>query len=337
MTAAKYQRVLAGFQNGWAKLGNKRFDVVIFTPNYSFQNPDGSNNNPWNREKDYYIAEVRLPHTDDTDNRDNFTLSGSVYVTHSPYDPSLSKLEPDFAKSCASFQKLCHHAGAALPGFIRQHLDGYCPWECKSGASWWMALVAHARQLRVYNSAGVFIDRQTISRPWLDSIRLIEALKLNTDAPEWFDEPPLPQDSRPEDGPLKPDGFRLNGGTVWGLVKDWQKTLTFVWERSADPPKWSDVTTHLGLQDAMTDIDFAKFIYKINQHVKERWPETLQTVSGDVVLRVPLPPKRRKSSGSQAKPSSAKKKKPSRNTNRKSTTTVVGMTPSTRKTGARKK
>ena len=67
MSATKYQLVLAGFQNGWAKLGNKRFDVVIFAPSYQFQNPDGSNNFPWNREKDYYVAKVRLPHSDDTD------------------------------------------------------------------------------------------------------------------------------------------------------------------------------------------------------------------------------------------------------------------------------
>ena len=134
MTAAKYQRVLAEFQNGWAELGNKRFDVVIFTPSSMISTPEW-NNHPWNREKDFYIAEVRLPYTDDTDNRDNFTLVGSAYVTHSPYDPLLSKLEPDFAKSCASFEKLCHHAGAALPEAIRQHLDGYCPWNCKSGAS----------------------------------------------------------------------------------------------------------------------------------------------------------------------------------------------------------
>ena len=287
MTAAKYQRILAGFQHGWAKLGNKRFDLVIFTPSHLFSNPDGSNNFPWNREKDYYIAEVRLPHTDETDNRDNFTLSGSAYVTHSPYDPLLSKLEPDFAKSCASFQKLCHHAGAALPEFMRQHLDGYCPWDCKSGASWWMALVAHARQLRVYNSAGVFMDRQTISRPWLDCIRLIELLKLNTDSPEWFDEP-LPQDSRPNDGPLKPDGFCLNGEPVWGLAADWQTLLTFVWERRNDPPKWSDVATHLGVFDTMDEPAFSKLIYRINQKIKEQWPETLQLVRGDVVLRVPI-------------------------------------------------
>lgn len=247
MTAAKYQRILAGFQHEWAKLGNKRFDVVIFTPSYSFQNPDGSNNHPWNREKDFYIAEVRLPHTDDTGNRDNFTLSGHVYVTHSPYDPLLSKLEPDFAKSCASFQKLCHHAGAALPEFIRQHLDGYCPWDCKSGASWWMALVAHARQLRVYNTAGAFIDRQMISRPWLDCIRLIELLKLNTDSPEWFDEP-LPPDPPPIDGPFGRDGFRWNGIEKTGLEGVPHGLLRYLWsatDRTATydelaEPVWAD-------------------------------------------------------------------------------------------------
>jgi len=137
------------------------------------------------------------------------------------------------------------------------------------------------------------------------------------------------------DGPLRPDGFRLNGNEVWGLAENWQKTLTFVWERSSDPPKWPDVTTHLGWQGTMTDCDFAKFIYKINQHVKDSWSEKLQTVNGYVVLRVPLPPKRPKSSGPQAKPSSAKK--PSRNAARKSTTPAIGMTRSTRKTGARKK
>lgn len=288
MTAAKYQRVLAEFQNGWAELGNKRFDVVIFTPGSLFLNPDGSNNHPWNREKDHFIAEVRLPFTDDTDNRDNFTLEGSAYVTHSPYDPLLSKLEPDFAKSCASFEKLCHHAGAALPEIIRQRLDGYCPWYCRSGASWWMALLAHVRQFRVYNSAGVFIDRQTISRPWLDSIRLIELLKLNTDAPEWFNKPPVPQDSQPNDGPLKPDGFCLNGEPVWGLTEDWQKILTFVWDRSTDPPKWQDVATYLGVLGQMTDGDFRKLIHKINGKLKDRWPETLQTVRGLVVLRIPV-------------------------------------------------
>ena len=44
--------------------------VVIFTPSYSFQNPGRSNYRPWNRDKDYYIAEVRLPITDDTDDRE---------------------------------------------------------------------------------------------------------------------------------------------------------------------------------------------------------------------------------------------------------------------------
>lgn len=212
MTAKKYQRVLAGFQNGWAKLGNKRFDLVIFTPSHLFQNPDGSNNLPWNREKDYSIAEVRLPYTDDTGNRDNFTLIGSAFITHSPYDPLLNKLEPDFAKSCAFFEKLCHHAGAALPEFLRKRLQGYCPWECKSGASWWIALLAHVRQLAVINPAGVYEHQHTIIRPWLDSIRLIELLKLNTEAPEWFDQP-LPQDPPPSDGPFGLDGFR------WGTLK----------------------------------------------------------------------------------------------------------------------
>lgn len=247
MTAANYQRILAGFQHGWAKLGNKRFDVVVFTPGHLFLNPDGSNNFPWNREKDYYIGEVRLPYTDDTDNRDNFTLSGSVYVTHCPYDPLLSKLEPDFAKSCASFQKLCHHAGAALPESIRQRLEGYCPWECKSGASWWMALIAHIRQLRVRNPNGVFIDRHTIIRPWLDSIRLIELLKLNTDAPEWFDEP-LPQDPPPSDGPFGLDGFRWKGIERTGLEAVPHGLLRYLWsatDRAATydelaEPVWAD-------------------------------------------------------------------------------------------------
>ncbi len=215
MSAAKYQRVLAGFQHGWAKLGNKRFNVVIFTPS-SLTITHEWNDAPWDREKDYYIAEVRLPFTDDTENRDNFTLSGSVYVTHSPYEPLVSKLEPDFAKSCELFTKLCHHAGAALPEFIRKRLEGYCPWDCRTGASWWIALLAHLRQFRVRNPYGLYIDEQTIYRTWLDSIRLIEALKLNTDAPEWFDEA-LPQDPPLSDGPFGLDGFRWKGIERVGL------------------------------------------------------------------------------------------------------------------------
>lgn len=326
MTATKYERVLAGFQHGWAKLGNKRFNVVIFTPSYSFQNPDGSNNNPWNREKDYYIAEVRLPFTDDTDNRDNFTVSGSVYVTHSPYEPLVSKLEPDFAKSCELFAKLCHHAGAALPEFIRKRLEGYCPWDCRTGASWWIALLAHLRQFRVRNPYGLYIDEQTIYRPWLDSIRLIEALKLNTDAPEWFDEA-LPQDPPPNDGPLKPDGFCLNGESVWGLTEDWQKVLTFVWERSADPPKWQDVATYLGVLGQITDGDFRKLIHKINGKLKDRWLETLQTVRGLVVLRIPVRGRSnlklhaaKKSSRKTARPQMNKPAKPKQSTRNKRAT-----------------
>ncbi len=179
------------------------------------------------------------------------------------------------------------------------------------------------------------------------ALMLLERLKASRKPPDQeptavgkgmsvADAPPDGEQQPPKvDGPLKPDGFRLNGIEVLGLVKDWQKTLTFVWERSADPPKWSDVTTHLGLQGTMTESRFAKFIYKINLHVKEWWKETLQTVEGDVVLRVPLPPKSRKSPGSQAKTNSAKK--PSRNTTRKSTTTAAGKSPSKRKTRAIRK
>ncbi len=91
-----------------------------------------------------------------------------------------------------------------------------------------------------------------------------------------------------EDGPLKPDGFRLNGNDVWGLAEDRQKTLTFVWEHRNDPPKWQDVATHLGVLEHTTDDGFRGLIYKINQKTKDHWPETLQTVRGLVVLRIPI-------------------------------------------------
>ena len=53
----------------------------------------------------------------------------------------------------------------------------------------------------------------------------------------------------PPDGPVPPDGFWLNGVDVWKLAEDWQKVLTFVWERSENPPKWQDVATHLGVSE----------------------------------------------------------------------------------------
>ena len=136
------------------------------------------------------------------------------------------------------------------------------------------------------------------------------------------------------DGPLKPDGFRLNGIEVWGLAEDWQKVLTFVWGRRTNPPKWSDVATHLGVQDQMRDGDFAKLIYKINQKVKGSWGETLQTVKGLVVLRKPIRGAK-DSPRSTAKTSSEKKQ--SWNTAHKSTSKAVGTPPPKRKTGARKK
>lgn len=137
-----------------------------------------------------------------------------------------------------------------------------------------------------------------------------------------------------EDGPFEPDGFRLNGIDVSGLADDWQKVLTFVWNRRTKSPKWSDVVTHLGIQGQMTDGGFAKLIYRINQKIKDRWPETLQTVRGKVVLRKPI----RGANGSSRSTAKAPlAKKPAGNTTQKSTKKDVETPLSNRKTEARKK
>lgn len=136
------------------------------------------------------------------------------------------------------------------------------------------------------------------------------------------------------DGPFKPDGFCLNGAKVEGLAEDWQKVLTFVWERSSDPPKWSDVATHLGVENQMTDGEFAKLIYRINQKIKKTWPETLQTVKGLVVLRKPI---RGANGSSRSTAKTPLAKKPAGNATHKSTKKAVKTPRPNRKTGARKK
>ena len=95
-----------------------------------------------------------------------------------------------------------------------------------------------------------------------------------------------PSDTK--DGPIPPDGFRLNGIDFWGLVEDWQKVLTFVWKHAADPPKWQDVATHLGVLSTTTATSFANLILRINKKIKKQWPETLQVTNGMVVLRKPV-------------------------------------------------
>ncbi len=116
------------------------------------------------------------------------------------------------------------------------------------------------------------------------------------------------------DGPLKPDGFCLNGIEVWGLAEDWHDVLAFVWKHRGDPRKWEDVATHLGVLEEMTAAGFRKFINKINKKLKDYWPETLQTVTRKsegtfVVLRMPTRKKvaKRKNKSRTAKAAAAPK------------------------------
>ena len=112
--------------------------------------------------------------------------------------------------------------------------------------------------------------------------------------------------SRPlkPDGPISPDGFRFNGREIFGLADDWLKVLTFVWEHRVDPPKLSDVITHIHAKDR---IAFDKLLDRIRKKLKgKKWPETLEVFNGCLMLRKPERESKAKRGREQVKMVSAK-------------------------------
>lgn len=146
-----------------------------------------------------------------------------------------------------------------------------------------------------------------------DKSKPLASLDSPTDkSPKAVHEPSSDESKGTADGPLKPDGFRLNGHEVSGLAETWLTVMTFVWTRRENPPKLSEV---MAIVHERNRADLDKLLDRIRNKLRaEKWPETLEVFNGCVMLRKPA--RKRKSNPAQpsvmkahAKPNRSKEAK----------------------------
>jgi len=172
MSKEDFERLLAGFREGWTKVGHRTFNLEVFTPSFiCIGSPDPSQDHPpFDRDKYELLTEICVPC--DPEHK-HFTNMGFAVL---PRDSRIADVT-------ATFKQLSQEAGAALPAAFRDQLAEYCPWHVAQPAGWWVALLLHLTDECARWPDGRPRNNPGVPRPFLCSVDAIEMGGLNTDTP----------------------------------------------------------------------------------------------------------------------------------------------------------
>ncbi|MBN2290918.1 MAG: hypothetical protein JXM70_00750 [Pirellulales bacterium] len=182
---------------------------------------------PYDLEKYDLIAEVALPLDASrkiTPNERNSTFCGYA----------VSAKEYRTEEVLKTFTRLCGEAGAALPPEFRDQLAGLCPWEMRSPATWWLALLVSLTGASACLPDGRYLGEVLWVRPFLLCIEAIERCRLNTDNPVFPEQNTGDSDSGPdEEKPAGSEADKTGDGDEKKIKPAEPKNYCFGWPEIA--------------------------------------------------------------------------------------------------------